>query len=152
MPALYITKAQPNPWGRDRGLATQLNEEWVEFRAEQNRSLSGDMLLHNTYDSYCRLVNSEVLYTFGAVSLSAGHLVRVHTGSGTSGWYGGIYHVYMGYGWYKWNNACGDVVTLAYNGAVIDSAAYRANPPEGELVRQAGSNLLVAASAGYAWR
>jgi hypothetical protein len=152
VPALYITKAQPNPRGRDLGLTSQLNEEWIEFRAEQSRSLSGDVLRHNTYDSSCRLLSSEALYTFGAISLNPGQCVRVHTGSGTSGWSGSTYHVYMGYGWYKWNNACGDVIALAYNNVVIDSAAYRANPPEGELVRQVGSNLLVPASAGYAWR
>lgn len=141
MPELYITRAQPNPRGRDRG-AAQLNEEWIEFRADASRSLSGDEIIHNTYTSTCQPTSAETLYKFGAVSVAPGQLVRVHTGNGTNGWVGNTYHAYMGYSWFKWNNACGDVVTLAFNGRTLDSAAYRPNPREGELVRQLGTNTL----------
>lgn len=147
MPDLYITRAQPNPKGRDRTSRTtvqnaQLNEEWVEFRVDNTRNLTGDEIIHRTYDSACRMTGSESLYRFGSVSVTPGKTVRVHTGSGTDGWAGNTYHAYMGYGWYKWNNDCGDQITIAYSGTTIDYAAYGAKPREGELVRQYGANTL----------
>jgi hypothetical protein len=156
MSVLYITKAQPNPPGRDHvsyGWATnaQLNEEWVEFRAEDDRNLNGDVLTHLTFDSNCRVSGSDQLMTFSGV-LKRGQSIRVHTGTGTAYLAGSTYHMYVGASWYKWNNACGDVATLAFNGTVIDSATYRPSPPEGELIRQAGTNLLVPIAAGYTWR
>lgn len=148
MPDLYIVRAQPNPPGRDarRGgqvTNSKLNEEWVEFVVQEGRHMVGDELSHLTFDGYCRTTGVEVVFRFGAINLSPGHRVRVHTGVGTPEWEGSTLHVYAGRSWYVWNNGCGDRATLAYNGRAIDSTYYEANPPEGVLVRRRGTDRLV---------
>lgn len=156
MPDLYIVAAQPNPPGRDSSLpghATndKLNEEWLEFEARADRSLSGDELSHLTFNMYCQQTGSDLVMRFGSVSLRRGQKVRVHTGTGYDMWVGNTYHVYAGRKWFIWNNACGDRATLAYAGRVIDSAWYDPSPPAGELVRAQGTDKLVP-RFGYAYR
>jgi hypothetical protein len=158
MPALYITRAQPNPRGRDtasqgQALNSKLNEEWVEFRADASRNLIGDSLSHLTFSTYgCSPTGRDELVKFGSLQVDAGDLVMVHTGSGTSGWVGRTYHVYLGRRWFIWNNGCGDRAILAYSGQEIDHAYYASNPPEGELVRVAGTDRLEPVGAFSSWR
>lgn len=156
MADLIITSAQPNPPGRDvarPGVTSnsKLNEEWVEFTVQRDRSLIEDQLSHLTFNNYCHRTGQEVIFRFGIVRVKAGQRVRVHTGSGTDYWEGSLLHVYAGRSWFVWNNACGDRATLSYGGTVIDSAYYEPNPPEGVLVRQPGTDRLVPAPA-VAWR
>jgi hypothetical protein len=148
MPDLYLGTAQPNPPGRDASRPgtttnTKLNEEWVEFEALAARNLAGDELSHLTFNSACQRTGQDQVFRFGAVQLQQGQRVRVHTGVGTAQWVGNILHVYAARSWFLWNNSCGDRAILSYNGNVIDSAYYDARPPEGELVRQAGTDKLV---------
>lgn len=154
---LYITSAQPNPPGRDaaRGFAlnSTLNDEWIEFRAEADRHLVGDQLLHVTFTSSCVGTGTEHLYTFKANQVSRGQYVRVHSGSGQDTWAGGTLHIYLNRSWFVWNNDCGDRVTLAYSNSVIDSASYAARPPEGVIHRVAGTDRLEPPTQQpYNWR
>jgi hypothetical protein len=148
MPDLYLVAIQPNPPGRDAsqgGTTTnaKLNEEWVEFEALEARNLSGDELAHLTFNSACQRTGQDAIFRFGTVQLQRGNRVRVHTGAGASQWVGITLHVYAGRPWFVWNNGCGDRAFLTYNTSVIDSAYYNAYPPEGELVRQAGTDKFV---------
>lgn len=146
MPELYITMAQPNPPGRDRipsGRATnpQLNEEWVEFRAEVDRVLNGDILTHITFAPGCKVTGSEQLMAFNGL-LSRGQSIRVHTGVGTNHLDGSRYHFYAGLSAFRWNNDCGDRATLSRAGYTVDSAGFAPRPREGVLVRVPGTDQL----------
>ena len=151
MARLYVVQAQPNPPGRDTvspGRATndQLNREWVELEAiEGNRDVAGDEVLQLTFSPRCEVTGSDVLIKFGSGTLNQGNRIRLHTGSGTAGWEGNIFLMYLGRGWYIWNNRCGDRVTTRNAGTIQDSAGYAPNPPEGVLVRVAGTDRLVPA-------
>jgi len=154
MSDLVIVAAQPNPPGRDRAARGSsqnriLNEEWIEIRAATARSLIGDEVWHRTHTSSCVPNGVARYYKFGSLFLSAGQSVRVHTGVGQAFWEGSTHHVFAGHDWFKWNNACGDRVTVAYSNSVIDYAEYSSNPPECVLVRQAGTHLLVPRSRLY---
>lgn len=149
MGGLYLTQIQPNPPGRDvtrSGAAPgQLNAEWVEFAVVGgNRNLSGDVLSHLTFTTYgCTVTGSDPLWKFGALELQTGHRVRIHTGSGNAWWEGLVLHVYVGRGWFVWNNGCGDRAVLDFNGNVVDWAEYGPNPREGVLVRVQNTNRFV---------
>lgn len=148
--SLYIIAAQPNPPGRDAsyGQTTNdiLNEEWVEFKALQARNLVGDALSHLTFSSLCQRTGQEIVIRFDSGQLKAGQRVRIHTGSGANVWIGDTYDMYLGRAWFVWNNACGDRATLWFKETVIDSAFYRPNPPEGLVVRAAGTDELFPAA------
>lgn len=148
MADLYVTRAVPNPVGKDRSSrgATndQLNGEWVEFlnTTQGTLSLEGVSLVHQTFNQYCQRSGSDVVTTFSN-SLGSGKSVRVHTGSGTGVWEGNVFHLFLGRGNYIWNNACGDSVILQNQNGLIDWAAYDRNPTEGRvLARIAGTNKL----------
>ena len=148
MPDLYVVAAQPNPPGKDAARPgvttnTQLNEEWLEFEVRASRNLTGDELSHLTFDNRCTRTGAEPIVRFASTSVSPGQRVRVHTGTGTNQWVGSTLHVYVGRTWFMWNNVCGDRATLRYSGTVIDSAYYDRNPPEGQLVREPGTDRLV---------
>ena len=146
MNSLYLTQIQPNPPGRDanghRPVGNQLNNEWVEFAATGgSRNLAGDILTNLTFTSYgCTITGEQALVRFNTLDLQDGQRVRVHTGSGTPRWEGTTIHVYLGRGWYVWNNMCGDRARLTYNGADLDWATYGPNPREGVLVRVPHTN------------
>ena len=158
MPSLYIVRAQPNPRGKDAtrsGYVTseKLNEEWIEFEVRENRNIVNDVLSHLTFTGYCQQTGEDTLITFGSRQMLVGQRVRVHTGRGTDQWIGNTLHMYLNRSWFVWNNACGDRATLSYQNTIIDQARYRPNPPEGELVRMAGTEWLQPAGRmGLAWR
>ena len=148
MSTLYIVQAQPNPPGKDtvrQGYTThaQLNEEWVEFEASGgDRILVGDAISHLTFSHTCGVTGEDELTRFEGGTLPAGKRLRLHTGRGTPQWVGDVMHVYLNRGWFVWNNACGDRVTVRYQNQVIDTAAYAPYPPEGLLLRVQGTDRL----------
>lgn len=148
MPDLYLVAVQPNPPGRDAsrfGTTTnaKLNEEWVEFEALAARNLISDELAHLTFNAACQRTGRDILVKFGNVQLQRGQRVRVHTGVGTDAWVQNTLHVYAGRSWFVWNNACGDRAYLSYGATEIDSAYYDPRPPEGQLIRRAGTDKFV---------
>jgi hypothetical protein len=148
MSTLYIVQAQPNPPGKDtirRGTATdrQLNEEWVEFEAVNgDRTLAGDAISHLTFSGTCQVTGQDVLMRFNEGTLRQGQRLRLHTGRGINQWIGGTFHMYLGLGWFVWNNGCGDRVTVTFQQNVVDSAGYAPRPPEGVLTRVPGTDRL----------
>lgn len=156
MPDLLVTRALPNPAGKDRvpGYLVdndQLNGEWVEFRnTTQNMlTIDGVSIAHYTFNSYCRQTSEDVLTSFTG-SMASGSSIRLHTGSGQSWDEGSIRHLYLGRGNYVWNNGCGDTAVLRVAaGGLIDRASYDSNPPEGTVLnRVPGTDRLVAGSVG----
>lgn len=153
MPDLLITRALPNPEGKDRTPANQvtndqLNAEWVEFRNDSGRDLrvEGVTLHHYTFNDRCAKTGEGRLYGFGN-GLAANHAIRVHSGAGITWLEVLTWHVYLDHGNYVWNNRCGDTCVLrGADGTLIDWASYEPNPPEGvELERTRGTNRLAAA-------
>jgi len=149
MSDLILTRIQPNPPGRDASRygaisASQLNNEWVEFAVRANRTMTGDELCHRTFTSNgCVPTGLEQLLKFSAGNLAAGTLVQVHTGSGQNHWAGGTYHMFLGRGWFVWNNSCGDRAELKYDSTILDWAEYNPAPREGVLIRVNGTNKFV---------
>jgi hypothetical protein len=155
MSELTITRALPNPAGKDRTPAhlvtnQQLNGEWMEFGNTSERVLQlEDVTLSDyTFDHGCQKTGEAVVMAFTG-GLRPGYSVRVHTGTGTPADEGTIRHLYAGRGDFVWNNRCGDTGVLRNNrGEVVDYAAYDPNPPDGcVLNRLLGTNKMSAASA-----
>jgi len=153
MSDLTITRALPNPAGKDRTPANtvtnqQLNGEWIEFANSSQRILpmDGVTLDHFTFTGTCTKTGEDRLMVFNGLLLP-GNSVRVHTGSGAPWDEGSIRHLYAERGNFAWNNRCGDAGVIRNNGgAVVDWAAYDANPPEGAVLnRLPGTNTLTVA-------
>jgi len=75
MPELYITKAHPNPAGKDRPPTgpipnDKLNEEWVEFQnvAKDDHELQGVNLSNYTFDVECKNRGEANLTAFQGIS------------------------------------------------------------------------------------
>lgn len=147
---LYITRALPNPAGKDRPPLggpsnTQLNGEWVEFKnvSAASYDLNGVRLMHYTFNWKCEQTGEDEAMSFSG-GLDPGYSVRIHTGSGQAYWEGSVRHLFAGRGNYAWNNGCGDTTVLREPaGSVVDWAHYASNPAEGdELQRVSGTNIL----------
>jgi hypothetical protein len=149
MASLYVTRAHPNPIGKDKlrwdpPSNEKLNEEWVEFRniTVSKLQLAGVSLHDNTYDSNCSSTGERQLTPFTG-ELESGGSVCVHTGAGQNSFDGDVHHLYLGRQNFVWNNRCGDRVVLRVNGDLLDWAYYDPNPPEGGVLRRReGTNKL----------
>jgi Lamin Tail Domain len=150
MPSLLITRAHPNPSGKDRndGHATndQLNQEWIEIGNVGDRSLPLDGLTvrHYTFDSACQRTGEANLVTLRG-PLDSGWSFRLHTGVGEPSREGTNRHGYLvNRNNFVWNNACGDTVVLRNSdGTLLDWASYDRNPPEGTVLKRIpGTNKL----------
>ena len=146
---LYVTKAHPNPVGKDKPRYQppnndKLNEEWIEFanNGSQTVAMDGVSLHDRTYDAHCKSTGERQLQSYTG-TLAPGNTVRVHTGSGTSYDTGTVRHLYLGESNFVWNNGCGDQVILRRNTTLVDWAGYDPNPAEGViLARKPGTNKL----------
>lgn len=157
MPDLLITRALPNPIGKDRTPANQvtndqLNSEWIEFRNETGGRLTidGVRLNHTTFTDRCIPIQEALVTSFNG-QMPAGSSIRVHTGSGTPWDDGDVRHLYAGLRNYVWNNRCGDTAVLRVaDGGLIDRASYERNPPEGVVLERVPNTdrLAVFAYAG----
>jgi hypothetical protein len=155
MPDLTVTRALPNPAGKDRTpnnqvTNQQLNGEWMEFAntTPYSIALQDFQLLHYTFDRGCQKTGEDLVMSFTG-NLAAGHSVRVHSGSGTPYTESTIRHLFVNGGNFIWNNRCGDTAVLR-NAArtLVDWANYEANPPEGVVLnRVPGTNRLRAVPA-----
>jgi hypothetical protein len=140
--SLYVTKAHPNPIGKDR-LSYQapsnekLNEEWVEFTNTSNQAvdLQGTAVQHRTFNQRCDKTGYDELMSFKG-QLQPVNSVRVHTGSGTPWQEGAVWHFYAGRRNFAWNNDCGDQVVLTRASTTLDWAEYDPNPSEGVVLKR----------------
>lgn len=147
--SLYVTKAHPNPAGKDKSRLQppdneKLNEEWIEFtnNGTQTEDMTGVSLHDRTYDDRCNSTGERKLQTYRG-SLAPGHSLRIHSGSGTAIDSGALRHLYLDERNFVWNNRCGDQVILRKNTSLVDWAAYDPNPAEGQtLTRKTGTNKL----------
>lgn len=152
MPDLLITRALPNPAGKDRTPANQvtndqLNGEWIEFRNNTagGWDIGGITLHHTTFSARCERTGEDFLMRFQGV-LAIGQSLRIHTGTGTAWDEGLIRHLYAARTNFVWNNVCGDVAVLRFgSGELHDWASYDRNPPEGVVLdRVPNTNRLAA--------
>lgn len=142
MPKFTITRALPNPMGKDRTPSHQVTNhqlvgEWVEFTntGGQALNLQGLSLHHYTFNQACSKTGEDQVTSFSG-TLAAGQSIRVHTGAGTGQWEGSVFHFYLGKGNFIWNNRCGDTVVLRFGQTqeLEDWASYAANPAEGAVL------------------
>jgi hypothetical protein len=138
---LFLTRAKPNPLGKDRFMHRApnilLNEEWVEFvnLRDVPLNLGGVSVWHETYDGLYRTGEQEIAIFVQGVVLQPGWTLRLHTGCGTPYNEGVVHHSYLDRENYVWNNDAGDRATLRdWKGEVIDSAWYAPFPPEGVIL------------------
>jgi hypothetical protein len=152
MKQLRITKAKPNPMGKDWFPldipAAQLGAEWVEFKniGDESYYLNDVELNHIAYTADG--VKWEVVTGFSG-TLPVGESVRVHSGAGPLTALrpvdiaGADYHIFSGKG-YVWNNdkvdkpALWDLLSRKW----IDRTFYDAYPPDGAILLRAGDKLI----------
>ncbi len=149
MPKLMVSRAHPNPSGKDRTPShqvtnQQLIDEWIELAntTALNLPLDGFALNHYTFDHACSKTGEDRLIELSGY-LEKGHSLRVHTGSGSTFTEGQVKHVFLDRKNFIWNNQCGDTVVLRTEGRVVDFASYAAVPAEGVILhRVPSSNVL----------
>lgn len=152
---LTVTKAKPNPSGKDRigrtlTHPTQLAGEWVDIKNTGTLavSLANLELYHiaytgpTTWDWNC-------VMTFSG-GLPAGRTLRIHSGDpipetqmNPVDRIGADYHLFTGRD-YVWNNDRSDKPSI-WNKAArvwIDQAEYRANPGEGRILNRVANSLI----------
>jgi hypothetical protein len=145
----YITQAHPNPVGKDKAAHQsptneKLNQEWIEFAniKNENADLTRLTLHHRTFNNSCQVTGSNQLMSFKG-TLSSGHSIRVHTGTGSVYQEGTVWHLFAGKGNFVWNNRCGDTVILQLGDSINDHASYDPNPAEGVVLKRIrGTNKL----------
>jgi hypothetical protein len=156
MPDLLITRALPNPAGKDRTPAhlvtnDQLNGEWIEFAnmADHDLVIDGVRISDYTFNNYCHTTGERQLTTFTG-SMPCGSSIRLHTGYGEPWNEGVIRHLYLNHDNFVWNNRCGDTATLRVQSpGEIDHATYDPHPPEGAILKRVPGThrlALIAAS------
>jgi hypothetical protein len=153
--SLLITKAKPNPAGKDRvgqffTPATQLAAEWVDFQniTATPINITGVQMYHLAY-----LQNGSTEWEL-AIELSgtiqSGEIVRVHSGNpiplaqmNYEDQTGANYHVFTGKN-YIWNNHRIDRPGLWYkpNRQWIDQTDYDAPVGEGRILQRINKKLI----------
>lgn len=153
--ALIITKAKPNPAGKDRvgrnlTLADQLAAEWVDIKNTGGTAvdLSSVELYHWAYP-LLRQPEWELVTGFSGV-LNAGQTVRVHSGNPISltqmrveDKSGAEHHVFTRKN-YVWNNDKADHPLLWYkiSRQELDRTSYDAPTQNGKVLMRIGSKLV----------
>jgi hypothetical protein len=146
---LTVTRALPNPLGKDRTAShqvtnQQLNNEWIEFAntSAGKSPLDSLTLDHYTFNHACTKTGEDRVCGFTGW-LESGQSMRVHTGSGTNYVEGLVIHVFLNRSNFIWNNQCGDTIVLRAGGSVVDWASYGGRPAEGAVLQRVpGTNLL----------
>lgn len=151
---LTITKAKPNPSGKDRigrtlTPAPQLAGEWVDIKNTGTSAVSfGSLALYHI--AYTGLTSQWEMVTDFTGELGAGQTVRVHSGDKIPlaqmhpvDVAGADYHVFTGKD-YVWNNNRLDKPSILnkVTKTWIDQAEYRANPGEGRILTRVANSLV----------
>ena len=113
--SVFIYEVYYDSPGSDTGSNTSLNAEWIRIK----NSTSSAVSLKN----WKIKDESGHTYTFGDVTVGAGHSKKVHTGKGTNN----AYDKYWGRSWYVWTNT-GDTAKLyKASGTKVDSCSWSSN-------------------------
>ena len=162
MKTLLVSKAKPNPVGKDRtrtggASSVQLAGEWVDIKNTGNAgaSLGGVGLYHKAYSTDGTWKWELVVMLPATFTLPAGETLRVHSGSGPvsvlreEDKIGCQWHMFTHRDNYVWNNDYGDTALLwvPADKTTIDSASYDPYPPEGVVLVRVGDKLIVGSSA-----
>lgn len=155
MASLLITKAKPNPAGKDRigrtlTPSTQLAAEWIDFQNVGGNSirLDGTALYHWAYTYGTQGEWRLVTNLYGV--LKPGEIVRVHSGTEIPVWQmrledqtGANYHIFSKQN-YIWNNNQADFPSLWYvpTKQWIDQTSYDAFQVEGKILQRYGNKLI----------
>ncbi|MGW7349698.1 lamin tail domain-containing protein [Streptomyces sp. Z26] len=110
--SVYIYKVYYDSPGSDRGGNSSLNAEYVQIKNSTGAAFQ--MQGHTLKDA------SGHKYVFPSYKISAGKTVLVHTGKGTKS----AGHLYMGRGWYVWNNDKDKASLYKPGGSLRDSCSY----------------------------
>jgi hypothetical protein len=151
---LTITKAKPNPSGKDRIGRTltppaQLAGEWVDIKNTGTTAISfANLALYHI--AYTGFTSQWELVTDFTGELPAGQTVRIHSGHQIAltqmhpvDVAGADYHVFSDKD-YVWNNDRIDkpsILNKATN-TWLDQAEYSANPGEGRILTRVGTSLV----------
>ncbi|OGL74594.1 hypothetical protein A3F52_00855 [Candidatus Uhrbacteria bacterium RIFCSPHIGHO2_12_FULL_47_11] len=152
---LLITKAKPNPAGKDRGSraftpSQQLAGEWVDIQnnGTQPLSLNDVKLYHWAYTTGTSGEWKKVMGFSGM--LGSMKTVRVHSGREIPLAHmnyinreGVEHHLFTGKN-YVWNNAREDKPRLWHvpSEQWIDKTSYEAYPPEGKILKRVSLKLV----------
>jgi hypothetical protein len=160
---LYISKAKPNPAGKDKAgnspKPEQLLGEWVDIKniGTEPVPFSGMSLTHTLFDDRCNKTGRVRTYwtCSGDGVLPVGCILRVHTGNKSD-------ESLMknedklGRDWWTFanesNNTCGDIVTTSWPNSLgarqTDTVSYDRNQPEGAVLVRSGNKLVLATGYG----
>lgn len=153
MYSLLVSKAKPNPAGKDSGYGdipnSQLAGEWVDFTNDGSEGypLGSIILQHIKYPD-----NTWEDVTGFTGTLEVGQVVRVHSGGEVPlstlhrvDVIGADFHIFTGNG-YIWNNDKSDAphLILKQDGKIyeVDKASYDAYPVEGKILMRVGNKLV----------
>lgn len=153
--SLLITKAKPNPAGKDRigrffTLTTQLAAEWVDFQnvTQTPINLDGVQMYHLAYLSN-GFTEWELAMDFSG-TLPRGEIIRVHSGNPISiiqmnpeDRDGANYHLFTGKN-YIWNNNKVDEPSLWYKPSKqwVDQTKYDTPVSEGRILIRINDKLI----------
>jgi Lamin Tail Domain len=113
---VYIYKGYFDLPGSDRGSNSSLNAEYVVI-------MNGDNVSHSVSGWTVRDKAGHV-YKFGTLRLGAGKQAIIHTGKGTSYTTSASTDLYLGRGWYVWNNTRDKVILRRADGSLKDTCSY----------------------------
>jgi hypothetical protein len=162
MRSLQITRAKPNPRGKDRTRAgttvAQLAAEWIDIKNTSHTGvlLTGVDLYHKAYSPDGSSQWEKVVSLSGV--LPGGNTLRVHAGQvrpisviSNEDILGAEYHNFTGRDEYVWNNREGDHPGLWIPATKewVDLTSYDPNPPEGAVLVRSGAKLVPASVAAY---
>lgn len=153
--SLLITKAKPNPLGKDRTgriftPAVQLAGEWVDFQNTTRTALNlnGTQMYHVAYLPNGTTEWQLIIELSGTIQ--SGEIVRIHSGNPLAlnqmnniDAVGAHYHVFTGKN-YVWNNNKLDRPYLWYKPTKqpIDQTYYDAYPIEGKILQRINNKLV----------
>lgn len=154
---LKITKAKPNPLGKDKVsglllLNKKLGAEWIDIKNTSTRSvlLKNIQIYHMIYKN--GQTEWEIAKNFSNLLnliLPAGLTMRIHSGSGPSSIlnfediFGADYHYFTGKG-YIWNNDKIDrpMVYDKINKVILDQTYYDAPVVDGKILIRVNDKLI----------
>jgi hypothetical protein len=160
-PLLTITRAKPNPIGRDRTVfgapKIQLAAEWIDIANTSGTPLdigTGVQILNIAYDPGGTNPRWKLVYEFNFGDknrLPIGYIIRLHSGPviplsdmRPEDRDGVHFHLFTNKNNYVWNNKLPDQPCIydSVNKITVDEARYSAPVPNGKILVRQGDRLI----------